>query len=359
MINPNPAYEMFSEYLFKENFCIQSIHAKTIGTDNVRYQIFSEYGLDSPINFRVIQWHNYFDALIGSSDFARLKAKIDYHTNTITLGDKKIPFYFHSPFKQKHHEIEQNSHDLTIPVNIKQGEVYVPAFIHDGHYFPDAILVAEEYAVKYPTECFSEVEFDQPVYVEPLDSVDVQSLEINSITERDIGEFLRTQHMNDLETEAIFNVCSEFADVFYFPGCDLSFTNSVKHYIRTTDESPVYKRNYRYPPHLKDLINKEVQKLLNQGIITHSESPYCRPVWIVPKKTDASGERKWRLVIDFRDLNKKTIEDKYPLPRIEEILDSLGKCQYLVLSIWHKVSNKIEMDPRSIEKTAFTVDNHI
>ncbi len=75
---------MFSEYLFKENFCIQSIHAKTIGTDNVRYQIFSEYGLDSPINFRVIQWHNYFDALIGSSDFARLKAKIDYHTNTIT-----------------------------------------------------------------------------------------------------------------------------------------------------------------------------------------------------------------------------------------------------------------------------------
>ncbi len=108
---------------------------------------------------------------------------------------------------------------------------------------------------------------------------------------------------------------------------------------------------------MKDLINKEVQKLLNQGIITHSESPYCSPVWIVPKKTDASGERKWRLVIDFRDLNKKTIEDKYPLPRIEEILDSLGKCQYFSTLDLAQGFHQIEMDPRSIEKTAFTVDN--
>ncbi len=56
-----------------------------------------------------------------------------------------------------------------------------------------------------------------------------QSLEINSITERDIGEFLRTQHMNDLETEAIFNVCSEFADVFTSPVATY-LSNSVKHY---------------------------------------------------------------------------------------------------------------------------------
>jgi hypothetical protein len=45
----------------------------------------------------------------------------------------------------------------------------------------------------------------------------------------------------------------------------------------------------------------------------------------VPKKTDASGERKWRIVVDFRKLNEKTIGNAYPLPDITEILDQLGQ----------------------------------
>jgi hypothetical protein len=54
-------------------------------------------------------------------------------------------------------------------------------------------------------------------------------------------------------------------------------------------------------------IEKQVDKLLEEGIIEESNSPWNSPPLVVPKKTDASGEKNWRIVVDFRNLNKKTI----------------------------------------------------
>lgn len=72
---------------------------------------------------------------------------------------------------------------------------------------------------------------------------------------------------------------------------------------------------------------------------------------------DASGKKKWRLAIDYRKLNEKTVEDKYPLPRIEEILENLGKCTYFSTLDLAQGFHQIEMSPESIEKTAFSVNN--
>ena len=98
----------------------------------------------------------------------------------------------------------------------------------------------------------------------------------------------------------------------------------MTHVTRTKDEDPINMKNFRYPYTLKEEIQNQVKKLLKDGIIRPSESPYSSPGWIVPKKPDASGKRKWRMVNDCRKLNDKTIEDKYPLPRMDEILENLG-----------------------------------
>lgn len=68
-------------------------------------------------------------------------------------------------------------------------------------------------------------------------------------------------------------------------------------------------------------------------------------------------EKKFRMVIDYRKLNKKTIKDKYPLPRIEEILDNLDKCCYFTTLDLTQGFHQIEMHPNSVEKTAFSVGN--
>jgi hypothetical protein len=49
---------------------------------------------------------------------------------------------------------------------------------------------------------------------------------------------------------------------------------------------------------------------------------------VIPKKADASGKKKWRIVVDFRKLNEVTIGDSFPIPVISEVLDALGNSKY-------------------------------
>ena len=163
--------------------------------------------------------------------------------------------------------------------------------------------------------------------------------------------------MNQEERNVVIPLCKNYSDIFYNDKSDLTFTNAVKHNIRLTDETPVYAKSYRYPYAMKDEIQKQIKKLLDNKIIRPSISPYSAPVWIVPKKIDASGEKKFRMVVDYRKLNEKTVTEKYPVPRIDEILDNLGKCVYFSTIDLAQGFHQIEMDPNSIQKTAFSVDN--
>ena len=66
-----------------------------------------------------------------------------------------------------------------------------------------------------------------------------------------------------------------------------------------------------------------MKKLLREGIIEETISPRYSPILVIPKKVDASGQQKFRLVADYRKLNEKTIGNAYPVPDIAEILDQL------------------------------------
>ena len=68
--------------------------------------------------------------------------------------------------------------------------------------------------------------------------------------------------------------------------------------------------------------------MIKDDIIEPSVSPYNSPILLVPKKSQNENIKKWRLVVDFRQLNKKLSPDKYPLPRIDDILDQLGRTKY-------------------------------
>lgn len=69
--------------------------------------------------------------------------------------------------------------------------------------------------------------------------------------------------------------------------------------------------------------------MLKDKIIENTDSEYNSPTLLVSKKS-SDGNQKWRLVIDYRQLNKKLIPDRYPLPRIDETLDQLGRAKWFV-----------------------------
>ncbi|KAL7297459.1 hypothetical protein TKK_0009829 [Trichogramma kaykai] len=89
--------------------------------------------------------------------------------------------------------------------------------------------------------------------------------------------------------------------------------------IPTHNDIPVNVKQYWHPPQLRDEIDEQIKELLEQDIIEESESPYNSLLWIVQKKAGPDGTSKWRLVIDFRALNEKTIGAAYSLPNIKEI----------------------------------------
>jgi hypothetical protein len=93
--------------------------------------------------------------------------------------------------------------------------------------------------------------------------------------------------------------------------------------------TPINAKQYRYPPVHREEINRQIQELLDTDVVELSSSQYNSPLWIVPKKPDSQGDKPWRFVIDYRNLNDNTIGDAYPLPNITEILDRLGSAKYL------------------------------
>ena len=65
-------------------------------------------------------------------------------------------------------------------------------------------------------------------------------------------------------------------------------------------------------------IKKQIQELFDKGIIQPSSSLCGSPIFLVPKK-----DGTWSMCVDFRALNKITVKNRYPLPRIDDLLDQL------------------------------------
>jgi hypothetical protein len=76
----------------------------------------------------------------------------------------------------------------------------------------------------------------------------------------------------------------------------------------------VNSRPYWLPELEREEVRKQVEEFRDRGIVTESHSRCNIPLLAVPKKSDTTSEKQWRLVIDFRKLNEKTVGNAYPLP---------------------------------------------
>ena len=111
---------------------------------------------------------------------------------------------------------------------------------------------------------------------------------------------------------------------------------------------PPHKSPYRLSNAEMEELRNQVETLLEQGWIRPSSSPYGSPVIFVPKKNG-----QWRMCIDYRALNKITVKNRYPLPRIEELLDRLHGARYFSKIDLHSGYHQIRVREADIAKTAF------
>jgi len=97
-----------------------------------------------------------------------------------------------------------------------------------------------------------------------------------------------------------------------------SLTIDYKHRIDTRDAQTIVGRDYRRSPKEVEALMQETKEMLEQGVIRKSSSPWCSPVVLVTKP-----DGSLRFCVDYRKLNTVTIKDKFPLPRINDLLDRL------------------------------------
>ena len=74
---------------------------------------------------------------------------------------------------------------------------------------------------------------------------------------------------------------------------------------------------YRHPKIIRDEIEEAIKELLELGLIRPSSIPYASPIGMVNKK-----DGTLRMCIDFRALNKKTLKNRYPIPSIDELMET-------------------------------------
>ncbi|WJX94652.1 hypothetical protein P8452_76049 [Trifolium repens] len=154
--------------------------------------------------------------------------------------------------------------------------------------------------------------------------------------------------MSEIRIEEI-RVVQDFQDVFPSEIPDFPPCREVEFFIDLQPGTgPISESAYRMAPAELVELKSQIEDLLEKGFIRPSVSPWGAPVLLVKKK-----DGKTRLCVDYRKLNKVTIKNRYPLPRIDDLMDQLRGA-----SVFSKIDLKsgyhqIRVRDEDIQKTAF------
>lgn len=135
--------------------------------------------------------------------------------------------------------------------------------------------------------------------------------------------------------------------LFYDDRRGLTVATGVSPMTITTVGEPVYQRAYRAALTKRHVIDEAIDEMLRDDIIEPSQSPWASPVTLAPKKGG------WRFCVDYRALNAATRKDRYPLPHIQDIFDTVGQGSIFTTLDLKSGYWQLPVEAEDREKTAF------
>ena len=315
------------------------------------------------------------DGILGKDFWSSTGAKINYEKGEIAMGNVVVPFDSRTDTPKKERvwllKLPARSETIVRCPTECDGE----GIIEKGEISP-GVFLAESLTYSKQRECVTSVVntndeekiIESPVVKliklsdEEMNKESSAECKVESELRRKelLYSLLRLSHLNKEESREIRAILDEYRDLFYLPGDTLSCTSSAVHCIPTPTLDPTQSirvKPYRLPEAHKEEVRIQTEKMLAEGIISPSKSGWNSPILVIPKKADASGRKKWRIVVDFRKLNDVTVGDAFPLPNITEILDQLGKARYFSTLDLASGFQQIPLREEDKEKTAFS--NHL
>ncbi|KAL4709763.1 hypothetical protein ACJJTC_004599 [Scirpophaga incertulas] len=179
----------------------------------------------------------------------------------------------------------------------------------------------------------------------------VNSSEVMTI-QSDPSVLVKTTLVND-KLKQLHKIIKQFSQHF-ISGTAMSTVNTGSMSIKLSSNTPVNYRPYRLSHDEILRVRKIIKDLLDKTIIRESDSDYASPILLVKKK-DGSD----RMCVDFRKLNEITIKDIFPLPRIDDYIDRLGRNKYFSSLDMATGFHQIPLEGASIPLTGFvTPEGH-
>ncbi|KAE8953370.1 hypothetical protein PF011_g32428 [Phytophthora fragariae] len=125
--------------------------------------------------------------------------------------------------------------------------------------------------------------------------------------------------MEPADKDLVVAVLRQYAEIVNKkPGCPPLANTEVQHHINTGDAAPIMLRRRRHAVFENSVMDKNVDEMLEQGVIEEGQGAWGFPVVLVKKK-----DGRVRFCVDYRALNAITAKDVYPLPHIDETLEAL------------------------------------
>ena len=159
-------------------------------------------------------------------------------------------------------------------------------------------------------------------------------------------------HLNDEQQREILTIINENNEAISQSETDLGFCDLIEHSIDTGEHKSVATRQWPIPNSVKEIIRDQCKKMIKMGVIQKCSSPWRSPTLLVKKK-----DNSYRYCIDFRQVNNITEKDKFPLPRIDTVLESLRGAKYFSSLDLKSGYYQIPIKKEDRIKTAFATDN--
>ena len=159
----------------------------------------------------------------------------------------------------------------------------------------------------------------------------------------------KAQNLTDEQRQRLHNLCNKYSDIWNAGDKPLALTNLTKFKVEVpADATPIGCRPRHVGPDKRRRIAEQVKLCLDKGLITPSESEWASAVVLQPKPDGTD-----RLCIDYRRLNSITRVPAYPMPRVQQAIDSLQGKRYFSIFDFPSAYWQVEVDADSRKYLAF------
>lgn len=314
-------------------------------------------------------FHAKTDGMVGGDFLFQYGAQLDYLNLKLTLFPPAVQTDQESAETDSERQVEKLPEQIEdaqrSPKSRRVRDVTYYDELDDERNKRYPLVIPKEIPMPKPDDAKDLIDFSGKLFFEDRDYADIFNL--NFIENDGANEFatieerinyllqnIRLDHCNADERSEIEKMITEFPDIFHIKGDPLSFTNVAEHVITLKPNTrPVFTRQYKVPQVLVPEMNRQIDELIQNDIVEPSISNLNSPILLVPKQGGPDGEKRHRLVVDFRRINELTESEAFPMPDWEEEIAKMHGSKYFSTLDLHSAFHQILLDEESRPITSF------